>query len=192
MTQPQVDLDTAPAQAARSAASAGTAVSGQSAEGDHESGSQIIQPSSSHTVSSAQLGCGDYCGIYGTFGPTDYGAYPHRSLWRRAGSDNEISQFISSEQLGVYSEWLYGSLHMMASTAQQGSTSTALPSTSLGLQWGSVHLSRNPWTPQQDYMVQPPKFVPLDQQMYGAGAQWFTPTPAVLASTLVCIHVEMC
>ena len=61
----------------------------------------------SHGVSNTAWTRGSYCGVYGTMDPTNYGTYLHWSYWRQSGSDNEISQFISNEQCGVYWQWLY-------------------------------------------------------------------------------------
>ena len=49
---------------------------------------------------------GSYCGIYSTFGPTNYGTYCTDCTGDRWDQTMK-SQFISSEQFSVYSEWIY-------------------------------------------------------------------------------------
>ena len=185
VTQPQMHLVMTPAQTARPAAIAVTAVSGQPTEGDQDSGSQPTQPSSSHMYWCHQ-DSGDIWQLLwhlrylwpNQVEPTMALTAPITLETDGIRQCNLSSSAVNSLVPTVSGYMKLPSVSMIVSTAQQDSTSTALPSTSLGLQWGSVHQSGNPLAPQQDlgfhvmqqqwqdnnvYVVQPPHFV--DQQI---------------------------
>ena len=98
VTEPQ---DMPPTQTTRPAVSTGLSVSCRSTGESHESGSQPTQLTQSTGQQPA-------CGVNNTTGTggfhsiittTSYGSYPNCSHWR---------QFSSSEQRGVYRQWMYG------------------------------------------------------------------------------------